>query len=49
MTIIPFIPEHFARTNASAEKSGHTALISCGWDPGLFSLARIYSHFFFLK
>ena len=27
----------------------HTALISCGWDPGLFSLARLYSHFFFLK
>ena len=40
----PFIPEHFARTNASAEKSSHTALISCGWDPGLFSLARIYSN-----
>ena len=37
------IPEHFERTNAAALKGGHTALISAGWDPGLFSLARLYS------
>ncbi len=37
------IPEHFAAVNAAAEKSGHTALISCGWDPGMFSLNRLYA------
>ena len=37
------IPDHFAAVNAAAEKSGHTALISAGWDPGLFSLARVYA------
>lgn len=37
------IPEHFARTDAAARESGHAAMISCGWDPGLFSIARIYS------
>lgn len=37
------IPEHFERTDAAAIKGGHTALISAGWDPGLFSLARLYS------
>lgn len=37
------IPEHFDRTDAAAIKGGHTALISAGWDPGLFSLARLYS------
>lgn len=36
------IPEHFANVNASAESTGHLALMSCGWDPGLFSLNRIY-------
>ncbi|MBO7662174.1 MAG: diaminopimelate dehydrogenase [Clostridia bacterium] len=36
------IPEHFARVDAAAAASGHTALISAGWDPGLFSLARLY-------
>ncbi len=37
------IPEHFERVNAAAEKSGHAALISGGWDPGLFSIARLYA------
>ena len=37
------IPEHFARVNAAAEKSGHIAMISGGWDPGLFSIARLYA------
>lgn len=37
------IPEHFAKVDESAKKSGHTALISAGWDPGLFSISRVYS------
>ncbi len=35
------IPEHFAAVDAAAELGGNLALISCGWDPGLFSLARL--------
>ena len=38
------IPEHFARVDQAAAESGHTALISAGWDPGLFSLARLYTN-----
>ena len=38
------IPEHFANVDAAASATGHTALISGGWDPGLFSLARIYAN-----
>ncbi len=37
------IPEHFDIVDAACKKSGHTALISAGWDPGLFSLARVYA------
>ena len=37
------IPEHFAQVDAAAKESGHLALISAGWDPGLFSLARTYA------
>ena len=37
------IPEHFENVNLAAEKTGHTALISAGWDPGLFSILRTYS------
>ncbi len=36
------IPEHFANVDAAAKKGGNVALISVGWDPGLFSLARLY-------
>lgn len=36
------IPEHFKNVDDAAKASNHTALISGGWDPGLFSLARIY-------
>ena len=36
------IPEHFAAVDAAAKAGGHTALISGGWDPGMFSLARLY-------
>lgn len=37
------IPEHFAKVDAAAKNSNHVAIISVGWDPGLFSLARAYS------
>lgn len=37
------IPEHFAAVDAAARESGHTALISGGWDPGMFSLNRLYA------
>ena len=37
------IPEHFAAVDKAARESGHTALISAGWDPGLFSISRVYS------
>lgn len=37
------IPEHIARVDTAAKKAGTTAIVSCGWDPGLFSLARIYA------
>ncbi len=36
------IPEHFDNVDRAAKESGHTALISCGWDPGMFSLNRLY-------
>ncbi|WP_080802875.1 diaminopimelate dehydrogenase [Arabiibacter massiliensis] len=37
------IPAHFARVDAAAEESGTVAVISAGWDPGMFSLARLYA------
>ena len=37
------IPVHFANVDAAAKEGGKTAAISVGWDPGLFSLARMYS------
>lgn len=38
------IPEHFANVDKAAKETGHTALISAGWDPGLFSLNRLYAN-----
>lgn len=38
------IPEHFDNVDAVAKESGHVALISCGWDPGMFSLNRLYAN-----
>ena len=38
------IPEHFANVDKVAKDFKHTALISCGWDPGLFSLNRLYAN-----
>ncbi len=36
------IPEHFNNVDASAKEGGKVAVISCGWDPGMFSLMRAY-------
>lgn len=38
------IPAHYAKADAAAKAGGKIALISCGWDPGLFSLARLYAN-----
>ena len=35
------IPEHFARVDAAAKAGGKTAMISVGWDPGMFSINRM--------
>ena len=37
------IPEHFKNVDAAATEAGKVALISCGWDPGMFSLNRMYA------
>jgi len=37
------IPEHFAAVDAAAKEGGKTAIISVGWDPGMFSLNRMYA------
>lgn len=37
------IPAHFAAVDRAAVETGHLALISAGWDPGLFSIARLYA------
>ncbi|MBR0508904.1 MAG: diaminopimelate dehydrogenase [Clostridia bacterium] len=37
------IPKHFAAVDAAAKETGHIALISAGWDPGMFSLNRLYA------
>ena len=38
------IPEHFANVDNSAKEGNHIALISVGWDPGMFSLNRVYAN-----
>ena len=38
------IPEHFAAVDQAARKGGRTAMISVGWDPGMFSLNRLYAN-----
>lgn len=38
------IPEHFAAVDASAKAAEKTAVISVGWDPGMFSLNRMYAN-----
>ena len=37
------IPKHVAACDAAARAGGNIALISSGWDPGLFSIARLYA------
>ncbi len=37
------IPEHFGNVDRAATESGNVALISVGWDPGMFSLNRLYA------
>ena len=38
------IPKHFAAVDESARKGGKIAVISVGWDPGMFSLNRLYAN-----
>ncbi len=38
------IPEHFAHVDEAAKKGGKVGVISVGWDPGLFSLNRMYAN-----
>ncbi len=38
------IPEHYAAVDAAAKAAGKVALISVGWDPGMFSLNRMYAN-----
>lgn len=38
------IPEHFANVDKSAKEAEKTAIISVGWDPGMFSLNRMYAN-----
>ncbi len=37
------IPQHFASVDAAAKAGGNVAIISSGWDPGMFSLNRLYA------
>ena len=38
------IPEHFANVDVAAKENGTIAVISAGWDPGMFSLNRLYAN-----
>lgn len=38
------IPTHYAAVDAAAKAAGHVGVISVGWDPGMFSLARVYAN-----
>lgn len=38
------IPEHFDAVDAAAKESSHVSIISVGWDPGMFSLNRLYAN-----
>ncbi|MBO5873306.1 MAG: diaminopimelate dehydrogenase [Clostridia bacterium] len=37
------IPEHFENVDKAAKENKNIAVISCGWDPGMFSLNRLYA------
>ena len=38
------IPEHFEDVDTAAKKGGNVGIISVGWDPGMFSLNRLYAN-----
>ena len=38
------IPEYFANVDKAASENGHVGIISVGWDPGMFSLNRMYAN-----
>lgn len=38
------IPAHFANVDAAAKEGGNVGIISVGWDPGMFSLNRLYAN-----
>ncbi len=38
------IPEHFENVDKTASENGHVGIISVGWDPGMFSLNRMYAN-----
>ena len=38
------IPEHYANVDEAVKKSGKIGIISVGWDPGMFSLNRLYAN-----
>ena len=38
------IPEHFNNVDNAAKETGHIGIISVGWDPGMFSLNRLYAN-----
>ena len=38
------IPEHYDNVNEAAAANGHVGIISVGWDPGMFSLNRLYGN-----
>ncbi len=37
------IPVHFENVDKAAKAAGKVGIISCGWDPGMFSVNRLYS------
>ena len=37
------IPEHFKNVDEAAKAAGTAGIISCGWDPGYFSISRLYA------
>lgn len=37
------VPVHYANVDAAAKAAGKVGIISCGWDPGMFSLSRVYA------
>ena len=38
------VPEHFANVDKASREGGKVSIISCGWDPGMFSLNRLYAN-----